>query len=102
MHFGKYQGVVLTDVPRPYLRWLRRQGWLGAWLARAIDEVLERPQAMADETMEHGAREQLRSNRIDAAGAAAGCIIDTDQEHATQRGERDQLREFEQAEGEGW
>jgi uncharacterized protein (DUF3820 family) len=44
MPFGKHQGVGLTDVPRPYLRWLRRQewlgAWLGAWLARAIDEVL--------------------------------------------------------------
>src|SRR5262249_44260689 len=31
--FGKYQDVELNEVPRPYLRWLRRQEWLGAWLS---------------------------------------------------------------------
>jgi hypothetical protein len=40
MPFGKYQGVELTQVPRPYLRWLRRQDWVGAWLVKAIDETL--------------------------------------------------------------
>jgi hypothetical protein len=40
MPFGKYQGVELADVPRPYLGWLRRQAWVGAWLVRAIDDIL--------------------------------------------------------------
>lgn len=40
MPFGKYQDRELTDVPRPYLRWLRRQQWLGLWLAKEIDDVL--------------------------------------------------------------
>jgi hypothetical protein len=40
MPFGKYQGVEVADVPRPYLRWLRRQEWVGAWLVQAIDDIL--------------------------------------------------------------
>ena len=40
MPFGKYQDVELTDVPRHYLLWLRRQNWLGAWLAEKIDAIL--------------------------------------------------------------
>ena len=40
MPFGKYQDKELTDIPRPYLIWLRRQQWLGAWLAKEIDAVL--------------------------------------------------------------
>jgi hypothetical protein len=40
MPFGKYYDAELTRVPRPYLRWLRRQQWVGAWLAQAIDETL--------------------------------------------------------------
>jgi hypothetical protein len=27
-------------VPRPYLRWLRRQDWVGAWLVQVIDDIL--------------------------------------------------------------
>jgi uncharacterized protein (DUF3820 family) len=30
MPFGKYKDVELTEVPQPYLCWLRRQEWLGA------------------------------------------------------------------------
>lgn len=40
MPFGKHVGVELTEVPRPYLRWLRGQTWLGVWLVREIDDVL--------------------------------------------------------------
>jgi uncharacterized protein (DUF3820 family) len=40
MPFGKHAGVELTEVPRQYLRWLRRQEWLGGWLAKEIDSVL--------------------------------------------------------------
>lgn len=40
MPFGKHAGVELTEVPRQYLRWLRRQPTLGAWLAKEIDDVL--------------------------------------------------------------
>jgi uncharacterized protein (DUF3820 family) len=40
MPFGKYGGLRLVDVPRQYLRWLRRQPWLGAWLVGEIDAVL--------------------------------------------------------------
>jgi hypothetical protein len=40
MPFGKYAGLELADVPRQYLRWLRRQPWLGPWLVEEIDSVL--------------------------------------------------------------
>jgi hypothetical protein len=40
MPFGKYYDLELTRVPRPYLRWLRRQDWVGAWLVQAIDKIL--------------------------------------------------------------
>jgi hypothetical protein len=40
MPFGRYRGMELADVPRPYLRWLRRQAWVGAWLVQAIDDIL--------------------------------------------------------------
>jgi hypothetical protein len=40
MPFGKYQDVELINVPQPYLRWLRGQKWLGAWLVKAIDDIL--------------------------------------------------------------
>jgi len=44
MPFGKHKDVELEEVPRPYLRWLRRQEWLGGWLAQAIDRVLTEPE----------------------------------------------------------
>ena len=40
MPFGKHKDMELEHVPRPYLRWLRRQPWLGAWLVREIDAEL--------------------------------------------------------------
>ena len=39
--FGKYKGMELADVPQSYLRWLRQQKWVGAWLVRDIDEFLD-------------------------------------------------------------
>ena len=41
MPFGKHLGVELAAVPRPYLRWLKGQPWLGAWLVKEIDLVLD-------------------------------------------------------------
>jgi hypothetical protein len=53
MPFGKYGGLELADVPRQYLRWLRRQPWLGAWLVREIDAVLsDKAATTEDETFE--------------------------------------------------
>jgi hypothetical protein len=56
MPFGKYYDVELTQVPRPYLRWLRRQDWVGAWLVQAIDDILGGgPGERAEGVGEHGA-----------------------------------------------
>jgi hypothetical protein len=60
MPFGKYQDVELTRVPRPYLRWLRRQDWVGEWLVKAIEETLGggptgRPGTTAGDGGEYGA-----------------------------------------------
>jgi uncharacterized protein (DUF3820 family) len=53
MPFGKHAGVELTEVPRQYLRWLRGQHWLGGWLAKEIDAVLNgEAVAPSDETFE--------------------------------------------------
>jgi hypothetical protein len=40
MPFGKYRDLELTEVPKPYRRWLRSQQWLGAWLVKEIDAAL--------------------------------------------------------------
>jgi hypothetical protein len=40
MPLGKYERMRLMHVPRPYLRWLRRQEWVGVRLANAIDDIL--------------------------------------------------------------
>ena len=40
MPFGKYKDVELAEIPKSYLQWLRRQEWLGGWLAQEIDYVL--------------------------------------------------------------
>lgn len=40
MPFGKYQDQELIEIPKQYLRWLRNQKWLGAWLVQEIDAVL--------------------------------------------------------------
>jgi hypothetical protein len=56
MPFGKYQDLELTRVPRPYLRWLRRQGWVGEWLVKAIDDILgDGPGATAGDGGKEGA-----------------------------------------------
>jgi hypothetical protein len=63
MPFGKYGGVELADVPRPYLRWLRRQPWLGAWLAREIDDELgDKAAAPEDDTFEEALEKWRREN----------------------------------------
>jgi hypothetical protein len=41
MPFGKHKGKELTEIPKGYLRWLRNQDWVGAWLVDGVDEVLE-------------------------------------------------------------
>jgi uncharacterized protein (DUF3820 family) len=41
MPFGKHQGKDLTEIPKGYLRWLRRQDWVGGWLVHAVDQVLD-------------------------------------------------------------
>ncbi len=40
MPFGKHAGLELTDVPRQYLIWLRRQPNLRGPLVKEIDDVL--------------------------------------------------------------
>jgi hypothetical protein len=48
--------VELADVPRPYLGWLRRQEWVGAWLVQAIDDILGGgPGEKTEDLGEHGA-----------------------------------------------
>ena len=41
MPFGKYSGVVLIDLPEPYLLWFKNKGWprgeLGELLALALE-----------------------------------------------------------------
>jgi len=64
MPFGKHAGVELTEVPRPYLRWLRTQPWLGAWLVDAIDEVLNgKTVAPSDESFEEVLEKWRGDNR---------------------------------------
>ena len=40
MPFGKHKDKEVSEIPRGYLRWLRRQDWLGGWLEQAVDEAL--------------------------------------------------------------
>jgi len=40
MPFGKHAGVEVSDVPRQYLLWLRRQPNLRGPLVKEIDDVL--------------------------------------------------------------
>jgi hypothetical protein len=40
MPFGKHKDQDLTEIPKSYLCWLRRQEWLGEWLAKETDSVL--------------------------------------------------------------
>jgi hypothetical protein len=53
MPLGKHAGVELTEVPKQYLRWLRGQQWVGGWLVKEIDEVLNgKMVAPSDESFE--------------------------------------------------
>jgi hypothetical protein len=53
MPFGRYLDVELTEIPKPYLRWLRTQKWLGAWLVKEVDNVLSgEAVASSDESFE--------------------------------------------------
>ena len=83
MPFGKYQDVELTDVPRPYLRWLRRQEWVGAWLVRAIDENLDggptgRPEATADDKPWTAEPNELDAFSVRHSGNLGQEILDQD------------------------
>lgn len=52
MPFGKYRDWELTDVPKHYLQWLRRQQWVGAWLVKEINDVLDGNVAPSDASFE--------------------------------------------------
>lgn len=41
MPFGKYQDRELTEIPKQYLRWLKGQQWVGGWLVKEINDVLD-------------------------------------------------------------
>lgn len=82
MPFGKYQGVKLTEVPRPYLRWLRRQEWLGTWLVKAIDDILlggpaGRPEAPVDQVWASDPKE-LMAFSVRPSGNVGQEILDAD------------------------
>jgi hypothetical protein len=73
MPFGKHKGVELADMPWPYLRWLRRQPWLGAWLAKEIDEELGDRAAAPEgesfeEALEKWKQENTKRERTDSHG----------------------------------
>lgn len=40
MPFGKYQTWELSEIPVPYLQWLRSQPWIGEWLRQAVNRLL--------------------------------------------------------------
>ena len=41
MHFGKYKGYYLSDIPEYYLIWYKRKGFPEHKLGRQMQEVLE-------------------------------------------------------------
>ncbi|MGM0634815.1 MAG: DUF3820 family protein [Bacteroidota bacterium] len=41
MHFGKYKGYYLTDIPEYYLVWYQRKGFPDNKLGRQMQEVFE-------------------------------------------------------------
>jgi uncharacterized protein (DUF3820 family) len=67
MPFGKHKDVELGKVPRPYLRWLRRQPWLGGWLVREIDLALS---GEADESFEEALRKWKDENLTRQGGGS--------------------------------
>lgn len=83
MPFGKYQDVELTEVPQAYLRWLRTQEWVGAWLVRRIDEVLNaepqgQPETTAADTEEQRAGETFATFSVHHSGNVGQEILDKD------------------------
>jgi hypothetical protein len=68
MPFGKYAGLELTDVPRQYLHWLRRQPWLGVWLAREIDDELSVQAATSDDGSFEEALEKWKNGNLSCRG----------------------------------
>ena len=40
LHFGRYRGWQLQDVPRDYLAWLLRQTWLSAEFRERVETTL--------------------------------------------------------------
>ncbi|MBN2339864.1 MAG: DUF3820 family protein [Deltaproteobacteria bacterium] len=41
MPFGKYKGVLLIDLPEPYVVWFKRQGFPGGKLGRLLETLYE-------------------------------------------------------------
>jgi putative quorum-sensing-regulated virulence factor len=77
MPFGKYQDQELTEIPKQYLRWLRRQPWLGAWLVKEIDLVLSgETETSSDESFEEvlgsTRQERNRAKKIPADSRKIG------------------------------
>lgn len=60
MPFGKHAGVEMTDVPRQYLRWLRSQQWVGAWLVKEINDVLDNQDMASSDDSFEGALEMWK------------------------------------------
>jgi hypothetical protein len=83
--FGKYHGVELVDVPQSYLRWLRDQKWVGAWLVKAIDETLDggpagRPEATEEDIVNpwEDSPKPCRAFSVVRFGNAGQDIVDPD------------------------
>lgn len=41
MPFGKYKGVLLIDLPEPYVVWFKRQGFPSGKLGRLLETLYE-------------------------------------------------------------
>ena len=71
MPFGKYQDRELTEVPRHYLLWLKGQQWVGGWLVKEINDVLDgKVVASSDESFEEVLKEWTQDDlaRCDGKG----------------------------------
>jgi uncharacterized protein (DUF3820 family) len=40
MGWGKHEGLLLSEIPADYLRWMTRQDWLDPALADDVEDVL--------------------------------------------------------------